>query len=64
MAMGRSKLGPFLLHIGGREVDRGAAQGEVEAGIGERGADAVARFFHGGIGQPDDDNDGVAPTRR
>ena len=34
--------------------------GEVEAGIGERGDDAVARFFHRGVGQADDDDQRVA----
>lgn len=50
MAMGRSKLGPetqpLLLDIRRREIDGGAARGNFEPGIGQRRADAVARFLH------------------
>ena len=57
---GQIKARPFLFHVGGREVDGGAAHRKFEAGIGERGGDAVARFLHGGVRQADDD-DQVSP---
>jgi len=50
MAMGRSKLGPetqpLLLDIRRREIDGDPARGNFEPGIGQRRADAVARFLH------------------
>ena len=59
---GQIETRPFLLHVGGREVDGRAAHRKFEAGIGERGADAVARFLHRGVRQADDDDDRVAPA--
>ena len=59
---GQIEARPFLFHIGGREVDGGAAHRKFEAGIGQRGRDAVARFLHGGVRQADDDDDRVAVT--
>ena len=59
---GQVEARPFLFHVGGRKVDRGAAHREFEAGVGQRGGDAVARFFDRGIRQADDDDDGVAPA--
>ena len=59
---GQVEARPFLFHVGGREVDGRAAHRKFEAGIGERGRDAVARFLHRGVRQADDDDQGVAPT--
>jgi hypothetical protein len=59
---GEIKARTFLFHIGGREVDGGAAHGEFETGIGQRGGDAILRFADGGIGQADDDDFGIAPA--
>jgi hypothetical protein len=39
-----------------------AAHGELEAGIGEGGGDAVLGFAHSGVGQADDDDAGVTPA--
>lgn len=36
------KASSILFHVGGREIDSGAANGKFEAGIGERRRDAVA----------------------
>ena len=36
--------------------------GKFEPGIGQRRRDAVARFLHRRIRQPDDDDQGVAPA--
>ena len=57
---GQIEARPFLFHVGGREIDGGAAHRKFEAGIGERRRDAVARFLHGGIRQADDDDERVA----
>ena len=46
----------LLLDVGGGEVDRGAAHRRREAGVDERGHDAVLAFLHGGVGQADDDD--------
>ena len=66
MATGRSKPGPetqpLLLDIRRREIDGGAARGNFEPGIGQRRADAVARFLHRCVRQTDDDNQRVAPA--
>ena len=59
---GQIETRPFLFHVGGREVDGRAAHRKFEAGIGERGRDAVARFLHRGVRQADDDNQRVAPA--
>jgi hypothetical protein len=56
------KTGAFLFDVGGRKVDGGAAHGEFIAGIAERGEDAILGFLDRGVGQADDDNDGVAVT--
>ena len=52
-AIGRSKAGPAFRTIGRRQVDRDAMGGEVEAGVPDRGADAVAAFTHARVRQPD-----------
>ena len=57
---GQIKARPLLLHVGGREVDGGAAHRKFEAGIGERGGDAVARFLDRRVRQADDDDERVA----
>ena len=44
---------PGLPHVGRREVDGDAMVGEVEAGVANRGSDAVPALAHGRIGQPD-----------
>ena len=59
---GQIEARPFLFHVGGREIDGRAAHREFEAGIGERGGDAVARFLHRGVRQADDDDQRVAPA--
>jgi hypothetical protein len=46
---GEIEAGSFLFDVGRGEVDRGPAHGEFEPGIVEGGADAVARFFDGGM---------------
>ena len=52
----------FLFHVSGREIDRGAAHEKLETGIGQSRADAVLRFLHRRIRQPDDGDDRIAPT--
>src|SRR6266404_8479840 len=59
---GEVEAGAFLFDVGGGEIDGGAAHGELEAGIGEGGGDAVLGFAHGGVGQADDDNLCVTPA--
>ena len=59
---GQVETRAFLFHIGGREVDGSAAHGKFETGVDQRGGDAVARFFHRGVRQTDDDDEGVALT--
>src|ERR1017187_762834 len=58
IAIGKSKLGPSFFYVGGCEIDRGLAHWKFEAGIGQRGGNTVARFFHGGIREADDDDQG------
>jgi hypothetical protein len=43
----------FLARVGGREVDGHLASGEIEAGIFERGLDAIERLFDRALGQAD-----------
>ena len=50
-------------NIRGREVDGGPAHRKPKSGIGQRRRDAVARFLHRRIRQPDDDDRSVALTR-
>jgi hypothetical protein len=45
---------PLLAEVGGRQVDDHAVPGKLEAGVLDRGLDAVLRLLHGGIGQADD----------
>jgi hypothetical protein len=52
--------GPFLAPLRRSEVHRDAAEGELEAGISNRGAHAFACFLHGGVGQSDHDQGGQA----
>ena len=59
---GQIEARPFLFHVGGREIDGRAAHRKFEAGIGQRGRDAVARFLHRRVRQTDDDDEGVAPA--
>jgi hypothetical protein len=51
---------PFFLHVGGREVDRGAAEGEVIAGVDQGGRDTIARLLHCGVGKTDDNDQRIA----
>ena len=44
----------FLRQVGGREVDGDDLRRQREADRGERGANALAAFGHGLVGQPDD----------
>ena len=50
---GQVEAGAFFLEIGGREVDGDEGGRDVEAGVLDGGADAVAAFAHGGVGQAD-----------
>ena len=50
---GKVEAGAFLLDVGGREVDGDSGGRNVEAGVADGGAYAVARFAHGGVGQAD-----------
>ncbi len=59
---GQIETGAFLFHIGGREIDGGAAHREFEAGVGQGGGDAVPRFLHRGVRQTDNHNQRVTPT--
>ena len=52
-AIGRSNARALLADAGRREVHGDAALRVVEAGVAERGADAVARLAHGAVGQAD-----------
>ena len=61
-AIGKSKLGPSFLYVGRREIDRRAAHGEFERGIGDRSADPIPGLFHRGVRQTDNDDEGIAPT--
>jgi hypothetical protein len=45
---------PFLLHVGGREVDQQPVQRKRIAGVRDRRANPLDGFLHPGIGQPDD----------
>lgn len=47
-------MGALLAHVGGREVDGDAPEGELEACILDAGADAFAGFLDGRVGQADD----------
>ena len=66
--------GPRLAHRRGREVRREPLLRELELGVQQRGAHALARLPHRGVGQPDEreggqaaadvDLDGDLPSRR
>ena len=43
---GQVEAGPLLLHVGGRQIYRGAAVGKLEAAVDDRGVDAVAAFLY------------------
>ena len=53
MEMGRSKAGPFLLDVGGGEIDGDPAVGEVVAGVLEGRLDPVLALLHRPVGEPD-----------
>ena len=50
---GQVEAGAFLLNVGGGEVDGDAGGRNVEAGVLDGGADAVAGLADGGVGQAD-----------
>ena len=50
---GQVESGAFFLDVGGSEVDGDVRGRDVVAAVLQRGADAVAAFAHGGIGQAD-----------
>ena len=50
---GQVEAGAFFLDVGGSEVDGDVGGREVEAGVADGGADAVAGFAHGGVGKAD-----------
>ena len=52
--------GALLAEVGGGEVHGDALHGELAAGVADGGADALARFLHGGVGQADDGEGGQA----
>ena len=45
--------GAFLADVGGRQVDRDAVDGELEARVPDGGADPVAALAHGRVGKTD-----------
>ena len=51
---GKVEAGALFLEVGGREVDGDAGGRKVEAAVLDGGADAVAAFADGGVGQADD----------
>ena len=51
-AMGRSKAGPSLRMSAGARLDRDPLDRELEAGVVDGGADAVAALAHAGVGEP------------
>lgn len=53
----------FLAKISRCEIHRDFAFGHAEAGIGEGGADAIARFLHRGIWKANNDHESVAESR-
>ena len=50
---GEIEAGAFFLEVGGGEVDGDAGGREIEAGVLDGGADAVARLADGGVGEAD-----------
>jgi len=50
---GKVEAGALFLDVGGGEVDGDVSGGEVEAGVADGGADAVAGFANGGVGEAD-----------
>ena len=59
---GQIKTGPFLPHVGGRQVDGGAAHGKFESGVRESGGHPIPGFLHRRIREADNDHHCVAPT--
>ena len=59
---GQIETRPLLFDIGRGQIDGRAAHGKLEPGIGQRRGDAVPRFLHRRIRQPDDDDDRIAPA--
>ena len=53
----------LLRQVGGREVDGDLARRELELRVLQRGAHAVARLAHLGVGQADEVNAGSPPAR-
>ena len=58
---GKIETRPFLLHVGGREIDGGAAEDVFEAAVFDGGLDAVAGFLDRRVGQPDNDDRRQSP---
>ena len=56
------EAGPFLAHVGGRQVDGELLVGISEARIDQRALDALAALAHGGIGHAD--HHGIARVAR
>jgi hypothetical protein len=53
-AMGRSKPDPsFFLDVCGCKIDGDVGQWNIVSAISQRGADTIAAFAHGGVGQTD-----------
>jgi hypothetical protein len=50
---GEVEAGALFFDVGGGEVDGDVSGGEVEAGVADGGADAVAGFANGGVGEAD-----------
>ena len=58
---GQIEARALFFHVGGREIDRGAPARPAVAAVADGGGDAVFALLDGDIGQPDDDDDGIAP---
>jgi hypothetical protein len=54
----------FLADAAWREVDRDARVGELESRVADRGVDAVLGFLDRGVGQPDEEELGLAALLR
>ena len=52
MGMGRSNPEPSFLRSAGARFDGDASGGDVEAGVLDGGADAVATLAYGGVAKP------------
>jgi len=49
------EAGTFLATLGRREIHRDSTERKLESGVPHRGAHALPRFLHRGVGEPDHD---------